>query len=271
MEKLQSAIEQARKERYGDNGPRDGAHAAPRHRGGRGDWLDIPALEFNERHLRKKRVVAFKSSPEATPFDVLRTKILQTMRQNEWRRIIITSPTPECGKSTLAANLAFGIARQKEKHAVLMEFDLRRPGLSDILGQKPSHDIRAMLTQEVPFQEQALRIGDKVAVSLASRKSTDPTQYLNGNKTMQTLAQIESDYKPDLMIFDTPPLLVNDDTRSFLSHVDCAILVARAEATTSKQIDICEREIAEHTNVLGVVLNQCRFDDDSQGYGYEGY
>ena len=52
--------------------------------------------------------------------------------------------------------------------------------------------------------------------------------------------------------------------------VDCALLIARAEVTTVAQIDACEREIAEQTNVLGVVLNQYRHEDDTTGYGY-GY
>jgi protein-tyrosine kinase len=68
------------------------------------------------------------------------------------------------------------------------------------------------------------------------------------------------------MIFDLPPLLVGDDTRSVLKDVDCALLVARSDVTTVAQIDTCEREIAEHTNMLGVVLNQCRDPDDDFGY-----
>jgi hypothetical protein len=42
--------------------------------------------------------------------------------------------------------------------------------------------------------------------------------------------------------------------------------VARAGATSVSQIDVCEREVAEQTNVLGVVLNQCRYASD-EGYG----
>jgi Mrp family chromosome partitioning ATPase len=72
------------------------------------------------------------------------------------------------------------------------------------------------------------------------------------------------------MIFDLPPVLVSDDTRAFLKDVDCALIVARAGATSAAQIDTCEREVAEQTNVLGVVLNQCRHIEDTD-YGYEKY
>jgi protein-tyrosine kinase len=51
------------------------------------------------------------------------------------------------------------------------------------------------------------------------------------------------------------------------------MMLAKAESTTVAQIDFCEKEIAEHTNVLGVVLNQCRHLDElnhSEGYYYYG-
>jgi Mrp family chromosome partitioning ATPase len=70
------------------------------------------------------------------------------------------------------------------------------------------------------------------------------------------------------MLFDMPPLLVNDDTIGFLRHVDCAMVVAAAEHTSVKEIDECERELASHTNVLGVVLNKCRFTGRKYGYDY---
>ena len=51
---------------------------------------------------------------------------------------------------------------------------------------------------------------------------------------------------------------MGDNTRAFLKNVDCALIVARANNTKYGHFDACEREIAEHTNVLGVVLNAFR-------------
>ena len=49
------------------------------------------------------------------------------------------------------------------------------------------------------------------------------------------------------------------------------LLVAAAETTTIKEVDACERELASQTNVMGVVLNKCRYMDDTQGYSYGTY
>ncbi|MEY1556965.1 CpsD/CapB family tyrosine-protein kinase [Yoonia sp. R2331] len=277
MEKLQKAIAEARKSRAGaSTGKTAGAPGRGKPQGAtseRGEtlWDDIKQMNPDARHMTRNRIVSHKADTASSSFDVLRTKVMQQMQQNGWKRLMITSPMPGCGKTTLAANLAYGVSRQGAKSAILMEFDLRKPNLSNILGVKPNHDIRDVLTGQVSFQDQALRIGQNVAVSMASRRSADPTRYLTSDETQHQLRAIEEAYDPDMMIFDMPPLLVNDDARSFLPYTDCVLLVARAESSTSKQIDVCEKEVAEQTNVVGVVLNHCRFVDETQGYGYGGY
>ena len=87
---------------------------------------------------------------------------------------------------------------------------------------------------------------------------TDPTRLLMADSTRATLARIQEDYQPDLMIFDLPSILIGDDARSFLQHVDCALILARADGTRYGDFDSCEREVGEYTNVLGVVLNGYR-------------
>jgi Mrp family chromosome partitioning ATPase len=79
------------------------------------------------------------------------------------------------------------------------------------------------------------------------------------------LHSIQATYEPDIMIFDMPSILVGDNTRAFLKNVDCALIVARANNTKYGHFDACEREIAEYTNVLGVVLNAFP-TKDSQNY-----
>jgi Mrp family chromosome partitioning ATPase len=190
------------------------------------------------------------------------------MQKNNWSRLGITSPTPACGKTTLACNLALGLSRQTDIRAIMIELDLRRPSMARLFGKSPNHDVTAMLSGQVPFADQAVRIGENVAISMAQRPLSDPTSVLLSQRTHAAIAEIEERYAPDLIIVDLPPILVGDDTRAFLREIDCAILVAKAEATSMAQIDSCEREVAEYSNVLGVVLNQCRHIDDE---GYDGY
>jgi Mrp family chromosome partitioning ATPase len=196
----------------------------------------------------------------------MRTKILQTMRANGWRRLAITSPTPACGKSTVALNLAFSFARQPDVRLILTELDLRRPSLGRLLNSTHETGIEDVLRGTLPFSEQALRYGDNLALSLARRPVRDAAELFQADKAAQVLAGIEADYAPDLMIFDTPPMLASDDVMAISAHIDCALIVAGAENTTIKQIDVCERDLAAQTNVMGVVLNKCRFIEEEQSY-----
>jgi len=66
-------------------------------------------------------------------------------------------------------------------------------------------------------------------------------------------------------------MLVGDENVVFLPNVDCSILVGAADSTTNQQLDVCESELAELTNVLGIVLNKCRHSDPDSGNDYDYY
>ena len=264
MEKLQQALDKARVQRQNtqQTSDRPAGPTGPAHQ----LWADLPAYEPRDAALLRNRVSTYSAGAGATPYDVLRTKVVLQMRKNGWKRLAVTSPSSGCGKTTACINLAFGLSRQPDIRTIVFELDLRRPSMARILDTKPDHDITEMLTGSCNFQDQALRLRDNVAFSIAQTQASDPTRYLLSGETDTRLAEIDSAYQPDLMMFDLPPILAADDTRAFLSKVDCALILARAEKSTVAQIDSCEREIAEHTNVLGVVLNQCRFADTTTSY-----
>ena len=272
MEKLQNAIQKARKKR-GDTAsgqaraPQGGVTPQPAAQT-RGSWDALTPLTLDNNVLTRNRVVSMTAGQAATSFDILRTKVLLQMRENGWTRLAVTSPHAACGKTTVACNLALGMTRQPDLSAMLFDLDLRRPGVANALGYKPPHDICEVFEGMMNFEEQAQRVGDNLAISLARESKADPTSLLLDQATVEQIDEIESIYKPDLMIFDLPPLLTGDDTRAFLKNVDCALLVLRAEDSKSSQIDTSEQEIAKYTNVLGMVLNGCRFPDETQGYGY---
>ena len=257
MEKLQAALEKARRTR-GDtpNAPRTTSPIDKCSQGGLDAlWAELAPFDVPDHLLQSHLVVTRQAGPEATPFDILRTKVLLQMRQNGWKRLAITSPMPNSGKTTVACNLALGLGRQRDMRTILMDFDLRAPSVSTVFETAPNHNIAELLTGQVSFAEQALRFGDNVACCMTQVAESDPTRMLLAEETVEVLGHIEATYQPDVMIFDLPSVLVNDDTRAFLKNVDCALIVVRSSITRYSQFDTCEREVAEQTNSLGVVLN----------------
>ena len=174
---------------------------------------------------------------------------------------------PDSGKTTTACNLALGLARQKELRSMLFDMDLRDPSVNKFFERNPGRSIGEFLEGDVPFEDQALRVGDNLAISMAGQPETDPSRILLSEQATTALDAVQQRFQPDVMIFDLPSVLVNDETRAFLKNVDCALIISRANATKYSQFDICEREIAEHTNVLGVVLNACRHGRGSTDFG----
>jgi hypothetical protein len=61
-------------------------------------------------------------------------------------------------------------------------------------------------------------------------------------------------------------MLVSDDAMAFVGQVDAVLLIAAAETTSIRQIEACERDLASLTNVMGVILNKCRYPEPTHGY-----
>jgi Mrp family chromosome partitioning ATPase len=278
MEKLQLALEKARRKREEQPEPAP-APAAPAAAPARktvfretaAQWQSLTPFEPDRSNLLRNRIVSLDACEEAAAFDLLRTKTLLQMRKNGWKRLAITSPTMGCGKTTTALNMAFGLTRQADKSAIVFEMDMRRPSIARLLGQKPEYGVSDLLNGTVDFRSQAVRVGDNVALSYNFGPEKNTSQLLMRDSTARQIDAIEQEFQPDIVIFDLPPMLASDDTTAFLKNTDCALLIAGAEKTTTSQVDSCEREIAEHTNVLGVVLNKCRFVEDESSYAYNHY
>lgn len=277
MERLQDALSRARDSR--------GKGAEKRQAGQRGRlvarpqapeavldrWASLPVFDPNPKILRSNRILSFFGKQEASAFDMMRTKILQQALTNKWRRIALTSPTARCGKTTIAANLAFSLARQTELRTLVIEIDMRRPGLARALGISEPHYFAKVLAGQEPPERHMLCYAGNVAFATNQAPASNPSELLQSGRAREILAELEEAFAPDLVLFDTSPLLASDDTIGFLKFVDAAILVAAAELTTIDEIDVAETEIANSTQVLGVVLNKSRYSQGGYGYEYSYY
>src|SRR6266436_2366622 len=82
--------------------------------------LDVP-------YLRSQRIVAHDGKDlNSRHFDMLRTEVLRSMDLKGWKTLAVTSPTPACGKTLTAINLALSMARQPERQVLLADLYLRK-------------------------------------------------------------------------------------------------------------------------------------------------
>ena len=283
MEKIQSAIAKARATR-GTSQTAQPSHAgAPeqgrtqsrgRARPGDADravdaaWAALPVFDPDERRLRANRIVAATQGKDAAEFDKLRTRMLQGMQARGWKRVAVTSPGPACGKTTIVLNLGFSMARQRAMRTVIGEVDLRRPSQARILGTPRTQDFVRVLDGIDPFEAHALRPRDNLAIGMVRGPAEGSAELLQGPRIGAALDLIQETYAPTLMLFDMPPFQVSDDTMAFVDKVDCVLIAAAAGRTTVDEIDVCERELSGQTEVLGVLLNKCRYVGTDQSYDY---
>lgn len=284
MEKIQSAIAKARAarlERSGDAPPPpvppaglSAPTAAPpppavsAAAGVAAAWAALPSFTPVSSQLMRQHVVTVDKGKDVAHFDAMRTRLLQQMRANNWRRLAITSPRAGCGKSTVTLNLGFSLARQAEARTLLAELDFHRPALSRILGLKAEHRFSRVLDGSGRFEDNALRYGTNLAFATQHGTERHSAELLASPRVSTVLSEIEARYDPTITLFDLPPMLATDDAMAFIGQVDCVLIIAAAESTTIKEVDLCERELATQTNVLGVVLNKCRYMGPEYGYGY---
>lgn len=272
MERLQAAIEKARAQRESAaprSTPRPEAPNDPaRPAAGGGDWSALPLPVWNRSQIRRNRVIALDRGGASGSIDIMRTRVVQMLRQNDWTRVAVTSPDKAAGKTTTCCNLLASLSHQSEIRSMLIDLDMRKPNVSATLGHTGEHSFWEVLEGKIAFEKNAVRFADGAVVAMNYTPHPSPTELLLKRRTAEVLDDIQATYKPDVMIFDLPPMLVTDDALAFLKNVDCAIIVAGAETTTIEQVDQCEKDVADYTNVLGVVLNKCRYMEATSGYGY---
>ena len=263
MSTIQDAIAKARATRATAHVPTHGdmpAQDTP--------WTTLTEFKPSIRRLRRNRIVAADGGRPAMDFDVIRTRMMQVMQANGWKKVAITSPTAACGKSTMVMNLAFSLARHQDHKTMVLEMDLRKPSLSRSMQIPGELQFSRVLEGRAPFEDHAVRIRENLIFATNVNAVNGSAELLQSQKTAGVLHDLDAQYAPDMMIFDMPPMLTGDDTMAFLSRVDCVLLLAAAEQTSIKQIDKCERDIASQTNVMGVILNKCRYMDRDNAYDY---
>ncbi|TPE48432.1 CpsD/CapB family tyrosine-protein kinase [Amaricoccus solimangrovi] len=230
-------------------------------------WGEIAAFEPDPRLMARNRIVTFADAdPAHVTYDMMRTKLLRALRQNGWTSVGITSPTQDCGKTTTSLNLAFSLSHQPEVRTVLVDLDLRRPAVAKHLGLSTPQSMASVMRGTRPVAENFVRYGDNLAIGTNASGMRDSAELLLNPATAQGVASIRHAFAPDVILYDLPPMLQSDDVMAFLPHLDCVLLVAASEKSRLDEVDKCEQELAEQTQVLGVVLNKCRYGGEDYGY-----
>lgn len=222
-------------------------------------WDSISPLTLDAARLSGNGLFTHASTnPAVSVFDMLRTRLLQALREKGWQRIAITSPTHGCGKSFVAANLALSLARLPATRTILMDLELRRPHLAGIFGMEDAAPLREFLAGEQPLESHFRRFGKNLALALNGEAVDDPATVLQDPDTAMALDAMTQQLQPDAVLFDLPPALVSDDVVSMIPQIDAVLLVVDGTRSTAEDIKATERMLDGHVPLMGVVLNRAQ-------------
>jgi protein-tyrosine kinase len=225
-------------------------------------------IELDVAHLHSQRMVAYDGrDPRSRPFDMLRTDILRSMDLKGWRTLAVTSPTPNCGKTLTAINLALSIARQPERQVLLADLDLRKPQVAACLGLERADGVLGVIEGRIEMDDAVIRAraGASKLEVLPTASTSDSSDLVSSSAMRMLLQDVRGHGQSRIAILDLPPLLTGHDVISILPLVDCVLLVAAVGTSTVSEIEECNKHL-KATDVIRFVLN--KVPESSQRYAY---
>ena len=200
----------------------------------------------------------------------LRTNLQFMDIDNPPRVIVVTSPLPGDGKSTIAANLAAALS-MADRRVVLIDGDLRRPVVAGSFGLVEGAGLTDLLIGRVDFADVAQQVGGlpNLLVLAAGPTPPNPSELL-GSKAMRRLLDWLAD-RGYTVIIDAPPLLPVTDAAVLTASADGALIAVSAGQTLDTQLAAALGALnAVQGHTLGVVLNRVPPKAANTGY-YGGY
>lgn len=202
----------------------------------------------------------------ADAYRTLRTNLLFSNLDTPLRTIGVTSAAEDNLKAVAAANLAVTFA-QSERRTLLIDADLRRPGLHTYFGAKDQPGLTTMLLAEPDSDLNAVQRTDTENLSLLSSGElpANPVDVLASERMALLIQQLMNN--ADIIIFQMPPVLVGADAMVLGQRLDGVVLVTQAGKTRRDHVARAKQQLERvHVNVLGAVLLDAEPDRTSAQY-----
>jgi len=185
------------------------------------------------------------------------------------RIIIVTSPTPGDGKSTITANLALTLSFATTHKILLIDGDMRRGGLHRLFGLEGEPGLAEVLSGEADWRKviQPTRYKNLSFLS-AGEPTSHPGELIFSAACETMMEELRQEF--EVVIFDTAPVLAVDDTPSLAPKVDGTLVLYRAGRTSCRLMrNTLEALYSRNAKVLGIIFNGV--DPKQPEYGYYKY
>jgi len=218
-------------------------------------------------------VLTEPGSPISESFRTLRTSILLSTAEHPPQVLLVTSSQPNEGKTSTSLNLAFTLA-QKGDRVLIVDGDLRRPGVARALKIPNEKGLSGVLTGAYELKDATIRLDEmeNLWVLPSGPHPPNPAELLCSMKMERLIKELRQQFSH--VVVDSPPVLLITDATIVSSMVDGVVMVVESEGTTRAALARACRTI-QHSGgrILGAVLNKvdARRDGYYGHYYYPGY
>jgi capsular exopolysaccharide synthesis family protein len=218
----------------------------------------VPHSDDLEDEIEDMRL-AFMSAPNsivAEAYRQIRTTLLFSGPASRRKSLLITSPLPGDGRTSVAMNLAGCIARGGHR-VLVVDANFRQPSISALFPQAPQAGFSSALVGQADWRAQVHEVEENFYVLAAGPRPPNPAELFGSEQMRRLIQEMEAEY--DEVIFDSAPCVVVTDSPVLSTEVNGVILVVRANVNTygivQRTRDILDR-VGAH--IVGVVLNAVR-------------
>jgi protein-tyrosine kinase len=214
--------------------------------------------------------------PAIEQFRSLRSRVYEARDIRPIKSILVSSGLPQEGKSFISANLAVSLARHKNSKVLLIDGDMRRYTLHELLGTESHPGLAEYLAGKATVEQIMQRPDENQGSAnhalanltfIPGGNGGDKAADLSGSARFGELLRLAAPYF-DWIIVDSSPVVPVSDGVNLARSCDGVLLVARAGVT---KYAVAQRATSElrASNVLGFVLNAVH--ENPQTGSYYGY
>ena len=229
----------------------------------------VPSISGKHTDIeRGQRTRLERTSHAAEAYRTIRTAVYFGVPGGEGKTLLVTSPAPGEGKSTLVSNLGIAMA-QAGQRTLVVDGDFRRPTQHKIFETKNDDGLSSVLVGKTKLDDAIQHtVVDNLDVLPCGPIPPNPSEILNSRACADFIEQAAQQYEH--ILIDSPPVMPFADARILGAMCDVTLLVLRAETTTRKPTEeACETLRAVGAHVLGAVVNAVA--PHRGRYGYYGY
>jgi non-specific protein-tyrosine kinase len=222
-------------------------------------YTNTRKMQVDTQILKQNKIVSlFQEEKACDQMRILYTQALNKLEAIGGNSLLITSPNPKEGKTTIAINMAVSISFKLDRTVLLIDANLRNPSVHHFLGITGCAGLDKYLLGDTEIDDILINPGiDKMVIIPGGSSLANSSELLDSPRMEALAREVKGRYQDRIIIYDCSSLLTSADPLILSGYVDGILLVVESEKTPASDIKKA-MELLQGKQVIGTVLNKSR-------------